>query len=348
MLPGFRLSVSLTTIAAVLFLVTAGSGQAVLSGRMRSSSCVPSWRLVSTNSPNQSWFSSVVVVSRNDVWVVGAQANGAKPLIFHWNGKEWRTVAPALQSTGQLNAVAALGPKDVWAFGDKLFKKSERDWNNVYRPIAEHWNGRAWQSVAMPAQNWRLWSAVAVLPRSVWVAGSERILRWDGKGWRIARAAGANAIAARSDDDVWVAGGPSHWNGSSGQYEASGVIRHTGFRAELVRHRRLAVESVGSRRPMVPRRREPHRGRDLPLKRDGVVVGLPPGQHERLCRRCDRGQQRLGACRLARRHEHLSIRPLASTPLGTAQAGKSSLGRKPSLPPTSTISPQYRQPICGR
>jgi hypothetical protein len=47
----------------------------------------------------------------------------------------------------QLNSVAAVSPSDAWAAGSVAATGSGR-----YRPLLVHWDGRAWQSVALPAR----------------------------------------------------------------------------------------------------------------------------------------------------------------------------------------------------
>src|SRR5450755_1036892 len=47
----------------------------------------------------------------------------------------------------QLNSVAAVSPSDAWAAGGVAATGSGR-----YRPLLVHWDGSAWQRVALPAR----------------------------------------------------------------------------------------------------------------------------------------------------------------------------------------------------
>src|SRR5581483_7401423 len=63
---------------------------------------------------------SVAATSPNDVWAVGNQDDASGPsktLIEHFNGKRWFVVSSpnGTNGYGELTAVAALSPNDVWA-----------------------------------------------------------------------------------------------------------------------------------------------------------------------------------------------------------------------------------------
>src|SRR5262249_52884764 len=78
----------------------------------------------------------------------------------------WRIVPRPAIAWGELIGVAALGPSDAWAVGDRFV-------NGVFRPLAERWNGAAWSSVAIPAQgSFDELRAVAMVSSSdVWAVG---------------------------------------------------------------------------------------------------------------------------------------------------------------------------------
>jgi hypothetical protein len=202
----------------VMSLLVAPSAGAMATARAPMSPCSPAWRLVDTKSPKQSWFNSVAVKSPTGAWAVGAQENGERPLIAHWNGRTWRTVVGPVRS-GKLTAVGAAAADDVWAVG---YKRPGQAGANTYRPIVEHWDGSRWRSVPMPAGEAVLTSVAAVSSYSVWVGDRlGAVLRWDRTRWRV-RVTGqtVNSIAARSEDDVWLVGSDdrvaaSHWNGKT-------------------------------------------------------------------------------------------------------------------------------------
>jgi hypothetical protein len=70
--------------------------------------------------------------SNGDVWAVG-RAQPVGTLVLHWNGTVWSILpSPQTGENGVLEAVADLGPDDVWAAGDEI----------------DHWNGRSWTQIA--------------------------------------------------------------------------------------------------------------------------------------------------------------------------------------------------------
>src|SRR5262249_36620895 len=89
-------------------------------------------------------------LSTSDVWAVGDQegADGRfRTLVEHWDGAGWSVVpSPSPGATGShLYAVAAIGPRDVWAVGQQL-GHSDPD-----QALIEHWDGSRWSVVPSPA-----------------------------------------------------------------------------------------------------------------------------------------------------------------------------------------------------
>jgi hypothetical protein len=114
---------------------------------------------------------SATAVSPTDVWAAGIQQSpgGAfGTLIEHWNGKRWSVVpSPDPGATGnQLYGVAAAGPADIWAVGERDNKTSDT-------PLVEHWNGTRWSVVTVPSGGVTagLLQGVAVRGSQVWAVG---------------------------------------------------------------------------------------------------------------------------------------------------------------------------------
>src|SRR5262249_21548207 len=89
-------------------------------------------------------------LSPSDVWVVGDQEgqNGKfETLAEHWNGSSWTVIpTPDPGSAGNhLYAVDAVSPDNIWAAGMQLGADSPD------QGLVEHWNGRKWSAVALPA-----------------------------------------------------------------------------------------------------------------------------------------------------------------------------------------------------
>lgn len=201
------------------------------------------WQLFHSPSPSgaDNVLEAVHSVSASNVWAVGYDLNANlvhKALIEHWNGKAWRTV-PAKQ-VGTLDndlwGVTALGPRDVWAVGNENTGKF------MFRPLVEHWNGKAWSVVPTPSPKLTgtgasLFGVAATSPRDIWAVGNydtgNNVFKplaehWNGKRWtRVAvtapGSAELNRISMLSPNNGWAVGSRmvgsatktliEHWNG---------------------------------------------------------------------------------------------------------------------------------------
>lgn len=161
-------------------------------------------------------------ISASDIWVVGLYQNQgpAIPLTEHWDGHIWSAVdAPVGPWTfgAHLNAVASVGPRDVWAVGSGQNNGEEQT-------LIEHWDGRSWAIVASPNASARTNELAAVdltSAKDAWAVGDYlgpvRDLalteHWDGTSWTVVNAenpaAGINRFAGVSESnatDVWAVG----------------------------------------------------------------------------------------------------------------------------------------------
>ena len=199
-------------------------------------------RVMSANAghPANGVLSGVVAIAADDVWAVGAYANGGPSLtlIEHWDGTAW-TIVPSLNKgpfPNSLSAVTAVAPDDIWAVGT-WFTKAFDD-----RTLTLHWDGSAWHRVQSPnagppkASN-DLVSVSAVATDDVWAVGVRGLhtltMHWDGTSWSVVKSPtpGGNAnlagVVAVGTDDVWTVGGDvdrsinagrtlvEHWDGRS-------------------------------------------------------------------------------------------------------------------------------------
>jgi hypothetical protein len=160
------------------------------------------------------------------------------------------TSAPA-GALGQLFGVAATSAADVLAVGG--FNPGQPPTAVLTRPYAEHWTGAAWSATSVPLgqvypsgqQAAQLNGVTEPAPGNGWAVGTVSdtaslasqtlAFHWDGTAWTRSPTpdpAGSalpnqlNAVAARSANDVWAAGGDGynpaqslvlHWNGSTWQ-----------------------------------------------------------------------------------------------------------------------------------
>lgn len=210
--------------------------------------CKPySWQVTGNGMSGN--LAAIVALSANDAWAVGdkpVSQSSPVPVIEHWDGQRWSTVANPTppDGLGTLQAIAAVSPNDVWAVGEQ--------YKNVSAPssaphvqghvLVEHWNGKHWSLVNAPnpmgddtATN-TLQSIVAFSSSDIWAVGSATSLaqqqrrsfieHWDGHTWSIVPDAGSNgrvraaalwSIEAIGNGQV-LAGGAKL--GSDGQYHA--------------------------------------------------------------------------------------------------------------------------------
>jgi hypothetical protein len=117
-------------------------------------------------------FNQVDGSSPDDVWVMGATADGAQAT-WHWDGARWTSTA-----TGAYRAadVTVVGPRNAWAVGNAD--------EGGDTGAALHWNGTRWKTVAMPFTARRV---DAVSARDVWAVGETgdqpAAEHWDGTAW---------------------------------------------------------------------------------------------------------------------------------------------------------------------
>lgn len=149
-------------------------------------------------------FDAVSILTPNDVWAVGTWGNSRgdfRYLIAHYDGTAWTNVAlpPALAGIqGELFAVQAIAPNDVWATGGVETGGS----------IMLHWDGTAWSQVPSPTVGASL---AALGPNNIWCTDAD-IAHWDGSSWTIVDSLAAfhgpvlSGTTILPDGEVWAAG----------------------------------------------------------------------------------------------------------------------------------------------
>ncbi|TJZ99900.1 hypothetical protein [Actinacidiphila oryziradicis] len=112
------------------------------------------WKIAATPKLNtqRDILYSATAVSASDVWAVGEQQDrGGRfgTLIEHWNGTRWSVVpSPDPGSTGnQLYGVAAAGPDNVWAVGQRNDATTDRPLveQRPFRPPLTELYGARWK-----------------------------------------------------------------------------------------------------------------------------------------------------------------------------------------------------------
>ena len=199
------------------------------------------WTLASTLPPPASGFSlftGVSAVSPADVWVVGydqAKNGGYGPLVLHWNGSGWKTVAERLPHTAsvggfQLNGVAATGA-GAWVAGISVGPRGLFGRSGGSGLVAALDKGTR-------ATVQTVFSGLAIAStRDVWLVGNSNARgfvalteHWNGGAWREVRTPRERGVeltgAVAAGGGVWAVGSGSgggvieRWNGSPWSIQA--------------------------------------------------------------------------------------------------------------------------------
>jgi hypothetical protein len=162
-----------------------------------------------------------------DLGPSNAWAVGIRGTVEHWDGTAWSNVTvpspnPSYPAGANLTAITAISASDIWAVG------SFQNASFTISPFALHYNGSSWTVTILPQPAVSgpsrpiLHGVTAVSSSDVWAVGENEevpglgittlIEHWDGHGWTIVSSPtpGAypalNAVAARSDSDVYAVG----------------------------------------------------------------------------------------------------------------------------------------------
>jgi hypothetical protein len=209
------------------------------------------WRVQRSPSPvtGNNTLSSVVAVSRSNVWAVGntlSTSGRQRTLIEHWNGRSWTVQrSPNLGSSSRLTAVTAVSRSNAWAVG-----YSDSSDGTTSKTLVEHWNGSSWQIQASPNPSVGLnflCGVAATSGTSAWTAGTyvqagyqaPVMEHWNGQAWQLHASAyqpagyeyDPCAMAASSASNIWAVGSHwyfnadrtliEHWNGTSWKTQTS-------------------------------------------------------------------------------------------------------------------------------
>jgi hypothetical protein len=172
-------------------------------------------------------------------WAVGrvkqSGYTGGTPLILHWNGSSWQTIAPPSGVTGELRAVTRDRVGGAWAVGD--------DGHGHALVLRCTETACARVAVPQPAAVAHLRGVRSFSTGDVWAVGdsgnSTLIEHWNGASWSVVFSPNPdpdvnvlNAVGGVGPDDVWAVGRKGrnkadtgippgtrtlavHWNGKS-------------------------------------------------------------------------------------------------------------------------------------
>ncbi|WP_377270198.1 hypothetical protein [Peterkaempfera sp. SMS 1(5)a] len=124
------------------------------------------WKALPLPAAGTAVLNTVTAVSAHDVWAGGFDT-GDQPVLLHYDGATWKQLPkPAIAGLyGEVNALTADGPNDVWAVGRVLTSETDRG-----HALVLHWNGSSWQQVKAPAHAGPL-SSASVAPGGLLAAG---------------------------------------------------------------------------------------------------------------------------------------------------------------------------------
>ena len=108
-----------------------------------------------------------------------------QPIVYRLSGHYWTKALLPAPKAGQLNAVSAESPTNIWAVGNSLV--------GFDPPLAEHWNGATWTVVSTPTPSpGDTLVGIAHVPNTaIWWANATSVdgpplvgaLEWDGSAW---------------------------------------------------------------------------------------------------------------------------------------------------------------------
>jgi hypothetical protein len=152
------------------------------------------WKIVELEGAKKSLIgiiTTIAATSDNDIWVQGlgreATATSEGPLLMHWDGKRWQTVA-APPSAKYMSSLSTLSPQQVWTAN--------------YTPLTiTQWDGQQWKNMPLPTSisNWSdIRKIVAVSADNIWIIGTVtqrdkagnpvasnlQVAHWDGTSWQ--------------------------------------------------------------------------------------------------------------------------------------------------------------------
>ncbi len=191
------------------------------------------WTRVSAAEPTSTspstGLTSVSAAASNDVWIAGGtgvesgRTQAYAPLIEHWDGTRWSTVAAPNARLTQGFAGIAARPGLALAVGQNV------DRNGPGATHIERWSGGQWSVVVSPSPGTlanALSAVAASSSQDVWAVGNSSsgtlTEHWNGSSWRVVPSPNGTpvdnalyGVSAAAPNDAWAVGGViEHWDGT--------------------------------------------------------------------------------------------------------------------------------------
>jgi len=114
-------------------------------------------------------------------------------------------------STAQVEGIAAISPRDVWAVGGIDAKSAAPGRTGSSFGLVEHYNGKNWCLIDTRGWPYSYWGVTATSAGDVWVFGGPTFEHWNGHIWTGVRSPsipgksyGPTLVSASSPNNVWV------------------------------------------------------------------------------------------------------------------------------------------------
>ncbi len=194
---------------------TAVSATPLTSSRSRVSGRACSWKTVSvTKAGGFAQLHALAGTAGSDIWAVGNQDANGKPLVLHFDGSHWSTVAaPGKGNLSDLWDVDAISKTNAWAVGYYT------DSQGHAKTLTEHWDGHVWKIVTSPnigpsSNSNTLHGVSAVNGSNIWAVGitgpepGEGMLieHWNGTKWLLSTPGSIGMPGALDDVEAISAG----------------------------------------------------------------------------------------------------------------------------------------------
>lgn len=234
----------------------------------------------------------LAVLSADNIWAVGsvdlslahtssqgsADTQLGHTLIEHWDGHSWQVVASpnriAPQGTNVLNSIIALAPDNIWAAGSASISGSLNVALNSTTPLIEHWDGKQWNLVSLPAtlQRGAIKALSASAPDDIWIVGVQEsyllsvtplpfVAHWNGQVWSSFSQPSPLSWSSFSDINVlaknnaWAVGSFSDTQRISSDPAEASLLAHwdgrswNGVRGAIVPETRSGLTSITTNGP---------------------------------------------------------------------------------------------------
>lgn len=221
-LPGDGLGKVAASGSAVWLIANTRSSGAVSSNVLALHLIGGKWYVVPFPDAAKVTVTGVAFGSGNTAWAVGYVLSGAG-IVFRWTGTIWK-IAAQFGNYAPMGVAVGPGGK-VWTVG------TASDGADGAEGYSEYWNGKAWQSVAVPDRDGSPLFGVGYFHGgAAWAVGYFKdqdvpfMLRWTGKAWtQVATPGGRQLIGIGGDSAVngWAVGGDGNattilrWNGKT-------------------------------------------------------------------------------------------------------------------------------------